>query len=294
MLRTILTLLIVAALAVGGYVAYEYYRTTEGVVVERKETPGEGRTITMEHARKLLQLSKEAFKDVKDYKCIYQRDEFFEQPDGKYKKEENVMELSVRHEPFTVLMAWSLEDKVATKRGRKLVYPYMDKKDKMFVYIPNKVFNLLAGEKDIKEGVTRGETRHTPDRAGLQNMLNNFESSWAKELSHTKVEMNETKVEYSVNGKSYPIEAIVVTTYHPVEHKKEYDEAGFRFYKTQLYLDKKTRLPVEMRGYFWPKATPGADGGKDKEPPLQLMENFVYLDVRTNLGLEDKDFDPKK
>jgi len=297
MLRLIFAFALVAVVAGSGWVAYEYFQQKDGVTVNRSETekspPGKS---TMPSVLRLLAESKKAFAGVKDYKCLYLRDEYFEneKEPGKYIEQKNVMELRVRHEPFTLLMAWKSDD--ILKAGRKLVYPSNGKPDKMFVHMPG-LLGRLAGEKDLDEGVKRKETRHTPDKAGIKNMLDRFEESWQKELPHTQVEIQEVEFKLSVDGKEYRLDCLRVTTLHPPAHKEAYDNAGFRFYKTQLYLDytdKKIGFPVQMKGYFWPKSTPASSTAAPTQVPLQLMENFVYLDVKTNLGLKDEDFDPKR
>lgn len=59
--------------------------------------------------------------------------------------------------------------------------------------------------------------------------------------------------------------------------------APFEFYKAQVFIDDELNLPVRYVSYDWP-ASPGA------EP--QLIEEYTYYNVKTNVGLKDVDFDP--
>ena len=50
----------------------------------------------------------------------------------------------------------------------------------------------------------------------------------------------------------------------------------------QVYIDKENNLPIRFEAYDWPK------GGKAPD----LMEEYTYSDLRVNVGLTPRDFDP--
>ena len=58
--------------------------------------------------------------------------------------------------------------------------------------------------------------------------------------------------------------------------------APYEFHKAQVFIDDEMNLPVRYASYDWP-STPG---GK----PI-LMEEYTYVDIVTNVGLTDRDFD---
>ena len=58
----------------------------------------------------------------------------------------------------------------------------------------------------------------------------------------------------------------------------------YEFHKAQVFIDDELQLPVRYAAFDWPK-TPGED-------PL-LIEEYTYYNVKVNIGLNDRDFDPK-
>lgn len=61
----------------------------------------------------------------------------------------------------------------------------------------------------------------------------------------------------------------------------------FEFYVAQIFIDDELNVPLRYAAYTWPK-TPGAEPGLD-----ELIEEYTYLNMELNVGLTDKDFDPK-
>jgi hypothetical protein len=56
----------------------------------------------------------------------------------------------------------------------------------------------------------------------------------------------------------------------------------FYCYRSVLYLDKDSKLPVRNENYDWPRQGGSPDG--------DLREMFSYVDLRFNVGLSDADF----
>jgi hypothetical protein len=57
---------------------------------------------------------------------------------------------------------------------------------------------------------------------------------------------------------------------------------GFYCYRSVLYIDNETKLPVRTENYDWPHQGGPAEG--------ELLEMFSYIDMRFNVGLTDQDF----
>jgi hypothetical protein len=77
-----------------------------------------------------------------------------------------------------------------------------------------------------------------------------------------------------VNGR--PARSIQVT--HPVRHPDH------QFAVARVFIDEKLEIPIRYEGYAWPEKADGA--------PV-LVEEYTYTCLRLNVGLSDKDFDPK-
>ena len=56
------------------------------------------------------------------------------------------------------------------------------------------------------------------------------------------------------------------------------------FYQAKVYIDNEHQLPIRYVAYDWPKR-PGM--------PLDIIEEYNYLNLKTNVGLTDADFDPE-
>ena len=64
---------------------------------------------------------------------------------------------------------------------------------------------------------------------------------------------------------------------HPV--KRPY----FEFYRAEIFIDRELNVPIRYAAWTWPPT--GTD------TPV-LEEEYNYRDIRLNVGLTDRDFDP--
>jgi hypothetical protein len=56
------------------------------------------------------------------------------------------------------------------------------------------------------------------------------------------------------------------------------------FFRSEVYIDHETSLPIRYLAYDWPEK----EGG---DPPL--IESYTYKNLSLNVGLSDEDFDPE-
>jgi len=56
------------------------------------------------------------------------------------------------------------------------------------------------------------------------------------------------------------------------------------FHQAQVFIDDTLNLPIRYISYDWP-AKQGA--------PLEVIEEYNYVDLKINVGLTDADFDPR-
>ncbi|GAB5406979.1 MAG: DUF1571 domain-containing protein [Aureliella sp.] len=71
------------------------------------------------------------------------------------------------------------------------------------------------------------------------------------------------------------------TLYQIVHPEKD---ERFDFHIAQIFVDDELSIPLRYAAYLWPDS----EGG---DPPLE--EEYTYLNVKLNIGLTDKDFDPE-
>ncbi|MEQ8785245.1 MAG: DUF1571 domain-containing protein [Pirellulaceae bacterium] len=76
-----------------------------------------------------------------------------------------------------------------------------------------------------------------------------------------------------INGR----ECTLIEIRHPEPNPK------YEFFIGQIFIDKKHFVPVRYAAYKWPEE----EGGEN-----MLEEEYTYLDLKLNVGLTDKDFDP--
>ena len=58
------------------------------------------------------------------------------------------------------------------------------------------------------------------------------------------------------------------------------------FHVARIFMDDQLQIPIRYAAYDWP-LQPGGDVGED-----ELIEEYTYVNIKTNIGLEDGDFDP--
>ncbi|WP_342190204.1 DUF1571 domain-containing protein [Stieleria varia] len=58
---------------------------------------------------------------------------------------------------------------------------------------------------------------------------------------------------------------------------------GLEFHQAKVYMDDASQLPIRYIAYDWPKQPNG---------PLEVIEEYNYLNLQVNVGLTDADFDP--
>ena len=205
------------------------------------------------------------FADVRDYTCTLQSRENVR---GKL-LDENVMTLKVRNQPFSIYMRW-IAPKAA--QGQEVCF-VLGKNDNMMRVHSNTLGKGKAlGFVSISPTDKRvaDHSRHTIYEAGLGNLIEQtiklFEL--AKKMNKTQVKIGE----YVYNNRR----CTRIETMSPERLE------GFYCYRSVLYIDNDTKLPVRAENYDWPR-----QGGP---PEGELLEMFSYIDLRFNVGLTDQEF----
>jgi hypothetical protein len=225
-------------------------------------------------ALQMMQEALEKFARVTDYRCTYLRDELI---DGTFT--ENHLHLAVRHEPFSVRMEW-LSPK--NKKGR--VSNYIDGKNDNQMVVKEPVFRGLPPVKvhlDPEESKKRKESRHVITEAGLRNAIQRCCKRWENDrtcgLTQVTLDDAELLVKLPEHEITRPCRRITLQRPIDAEQRKHFD-----YYRTNVYFDKESGLPIRFETYDWPQ--PGHEDGR-------LVERYTYLDVRTNVSLKDSDFE---
>jgi hypothetical protein len=200
---------------------------------------------------------------VKDYSCTLISRENIQ---GRL-RDENIIQMKFRAAPFSVYMRWLAPSEF---RGQEVAYVHGKNANKMRVH--SKGILKIAGFVSVDPNDPRvmEHSRHTIYEAGMGHMvdqtLRNFETE--RQLNRTEVRI----AEYDYNSRR----CLRIENIRP-ERRPQYQA-----YRSVMYLDKESKLPVRTENYDWPRA-----GGP---PTGELLEVYSYVDLRFNVGLADRDF----
>ena len=180
----------------------------------------------------------------------------------------DTMRVKFRTEPFSVYLRFA-----EPHEGREVIYVKGRNGNKILVHETG--LASLAGTLafDPLSPQAMSESRHPITNMGLAGLVDGVIRQWEEETKYGEIE-----VKYYPNAKLRDMECKVIESSHPQPRRQ------FKFQMTRLYIDKATNLPVRVEQYGFPSA-PG-------QKPL-LLEEYTYWNIRTNLGLTDRDFDPQ-
>lgn len=88
---------------------------------------------------------------------------------------------------------------------------------------------------------------------------------------------NECDVQFFEGAKVGERKCMMIQVTHPEQREH------FEFYIAQIFIDQELNVPIRYAAFSWPET----EGG---EPVL--LEEYTYTDIKLNVGLTDKDFDP--
>lgn len=231
------------------------------------DKPAEKSKISPDHplvpALKLANESRAAAEKVEDYTCNFYKRELI---GGQMIPQ--TMQMKLRHKPFSVYLKYQ-----NPHPGREVLFVEGANGNKLLAH--EEGFKGLAGTLALPPTGPDAmqETRYPLTQIGIRNMLDTVIAQWELEG-----QFGEVDVKYYPQAKIGELACKAIETSHPTPRKQ------FKFHKTRLYLDRETSLPVALEQYAWPPQP----GGQ----PL-LVEFYNYLQLKTNVGLRDMDFDPR-
>jgi hypothetical protein len=231
------------------------------------ETPSAEATTSspMDQPLRLIHEAQQAYQSVNDYVCLLiKRDRT-----GSTLSPENVMEMKVRTQPFSVYLRW-LQPR--SEAGQEVCYVAGRNDGKMRVH-PKGVLGSAVGfvSLDVNDPRVRQTSRRNITEAGIGNMIDRFAKAWESERRlnlPTQVQV----AEYEYNRRR----CVRVELVHPTN-----PDGRFHFYRDVLYFDKETHLPIRVEFYDWPH---------HQGDPGQLVEIYSFANMRLNVGLGDDVF----
>lgn len=212
-------------------------------------------------ALKIARSSLAALESVEDYEAIFVKRELL----GK-KLVTQKMFLKLREKPFSVYVRF-----LRPHTGREVIY--VEGKNGGHLLAHGTGLEALAGTVRIHPTSRDAlkDNRYPITMLGMTKMLRKIIEQWERELTDHDVD-----VKYFPNAKLGSVECIVLETTHKQSHP------GARFYRTRLFIEKERKLPIRVEQYAFPR--------RARQRPV-LVEEYTYLEVRTNVGLTDHDFE---
>ena len=215
-------------------------------------------------ARRVIADCKVRYESVEDYTCTFFKRERI---DGQLYTP-HVMILKARSKPSSLYLKF-----LQPCPGREAIFVQGKNGGKIVAHDVG-LGRIVAGTMhlDPEGSMAMEENRHPITEAGLGSMIQTVKKRWDDELHP-----GESVLTFHPQAKVGDRPCLMVESVHPRPGP------SFLFYKVKLYVDKELGLPIRFEAYDWPKH-PGA------EP--ELMEEYTYINLKLNIGLTDRDFDP--
>ena len=215
-------------------------------------------------AKRAIAACKAKFARVRDYTCTFHKRE---QIDGKLTSP-HVMHMKARTAPTSFYLKFQSPNK-----GREAIYVAGRHKGKVLAHDVG-IGRLLAGTMHLDPvgEMAMEDCRHPVTEAGIGALIETVATRWDDELK-----AGESLVTHHPGVTIGAHACSMIETIHPSR------QPHFLFHKVRLYIDREHGLPIRFEAYDWPKKAGAAP---------ELVEEYTYLDLKLNVGLGDKDFDP--
>lgn len=226
-------------------------------------TPVHGPAAAIERAKAEMAACRERYRATRDYACAFHKRERI---DGKL-IEPHVMTMRVRTEPLGIYFKFVTPD-----AGREAIFEPAKHNGKI-VYHDVGLGRLIAGTLllDPRGTLAMEDNRHPITDAGIGNLIETLRARWDAELRP-----EESIVEIHPHAKVADRSCLLIETIHPQANP------SFNFHKVKVYIDREHGLPIRFEAYDWPKS-PGGEA--------ELVEEYTYAELKTDVGVTDLDFD---
>lgn len=203
------------------------------------------------------------YNKLQDYTCTFHKRERI---DGEV-TQPYIMSMKSRTNPHSIYFKFQ-----RPKKGREAIYVEGRNGGKIIVHDVG-LGKLIAGTMtlDPKGSMAMEENRHPVTEAGIGALIASVARHWSVELTP-----GESRVTFHKNLRVGNHPCTMIESVHPRKHP------SYLFHMVKLYIDHEHGLPIRFEAYDWPKR-PGA--------APELVEEYSYLGLRTNVGLRDQDFD---
>ncbi|MDR1493517.1 MAG: DUF1571 domain-containing protein [Planctomycetaceae bacterium] len=217
---------------------------------------------------KWAQRERPRIRSIKDYTCTLVKQESV---NGK-ELDPCALSMKIRNEPFSVYAKYLEPTK---KAGTEAIFVAGQNKGKLWAKGVG-ILSILGTQSLAPDGKYAMDGNKYPiTEVGLARLVDLL-----IEVGEGDVKNNyECKVQYYEKVAIGQRNCTCIEVIHPKP-----TPGKFPFYIARIFIDNELQLPIKYESYDWPK--------KPEEKP-QLLEVYLYHDLKLNVGLTDKDFDIK-
>lgn len=220
-----------------------------------------------------LELAVYKLRALGSYSCTFTKQEAID--DGEL-SDEHVIDLKIRHEPFSIYMKWE----EGGDEGREILYVNSSPDAKMLVKLGGVKGKLLPHLKlDPQGDLARSESRHPITDVGLLNLTEKILAFRTRDLAH----LDQVRWEMH-SGDQFGDRPCYLFT---IEYKSKEYESTYR--KSLVWIDRDLGLPVCVQNFCWPEEDSTVKG--DELDEETLVEYYGYTDLDFARSLADGDFD---
>jgi len=205
--------------------------------------------------------------NIKDYSCTVVKRERI---DGKLGEPEYMFS-KIRQQPFSVYLYFLGPDSV---KGQEVIYEDGRNDGNMLAHAGSGV-RAMVGTVSLKPQsmLAMAGNRYPITELGVENLTRRL-----VEVAEHDRNFGECDVNFFPNAKVNGRICTCIQVTHPVPRR------NFRFHLARVFIDDELTVPIRYEAYDWPQEA----GGQ----PL-LLEEYTYMNVKTNNGFTDADFDPR-
>lgn len=197
-----------------------------------------------------------SYDQVKDYTCLFYKKELV---NDKYIEQKNII---VKHrKPLSFYLKWTEGD----EKGTEVIYVQGRNENKLKAHSGG-LLKWLTVSLDPSGSTAMKNNRHSVLDAHIGKVIEICDRNYklAKQLGVGTFELCEEKM---IDGRP---EICMKATFP--------DDRRFYGAINYIYVDKEYKFPVAVEIYGWSN---------------ELLEKYEYTHIKLNVGLTDKDFDPK-
>jgi hypothetical protein len=226
-----------------------------------------GSGATLDDALKFGRKSLAALKPVADYTAVFTKSELI---DGKLLTQ--TMDIKCRKQPFSVYLG----NHRRGGKGREVIYVAGANDGNILVHEAG--LKSVIGTLHLKPDCPKvmETNRHPVTDVGLVRLIEMAMAMWEVDKREADPAQVDVRFFHDVKVGTANCQEVQIT------HHQQRPKIGYQI--GRVYVDNQTGFPIQAEVYGWPEQS-------GEEAPL--LEKYTYTDIKTNVGLTSRDFDPQ-